>query len=106
MVLYGPFFGKIWSKENKIKQPQKMPAAKLFYHLILVFITVFVVELIFMGGVQAGFALALIIWIGFILTNRLTSMVWMKQSWTLFFIDAIYHLANLVIIVLVLNAFR
>ena len=100
---YGPLFGKTWARENKIKGEGEMSFSKLLVQFITVLLTVLAIEILFTGSIAQGFALAVIVWIGFLVANRLSSMLWMRQSWTVFFIDAVYHLANLILIVAVLN---
>jgi hypothetical protein len=106
---YGPLFGKAWMREMGIKMDKNMkcPWDKMFYQFILSIIMVSVFFFLFGTHLTPQLMLvAFLIWLGFILTNRLGSMLWMKQSWTLFFIDAVYHLANLVIVAVMINPLK
>jgi len=102
-IWYGPLFGKTWAKENRLKYDGSgFSFDKLFYQLLTVLLTVIVLEILFIGSFYQGLCLILLVWVGFMLSNRFGSMIWMKQSWVLFFIDSIYYLANLLIIMTVL----
>ena len=102
---YGPLFGKLWSKELKIKEETKPNAKKLLLHFLLNIVMVFFFATILSGTLLEMILLAAVIWAGFMLSTKLTSMVWMKQSWNLFSIDMVYHLLNLCLIVVVLSLF-
>jgi len=102
---YGPFFGKVWARENNISDEQGMAASKLFYHFLTTILLVYFFASLLGGTLAEGLMLALVIWLGFFLSTKLGSMIWMKQSWTLFFVDMLYHIINLVLIVWVLGFF-
>jgi len=102
---YGPLFGRIWAKENKINPTGEMPIDKLLYHFITNILLVLGIALLFSGTLADGIILALIVWAGFFLSTKLTSMIWMKQSWKVFYIDMLYNLINLIGIVSILSLF-
>jgi len=102
---YGPIFGKLWSKENKIKGETKPNAKKLLLNFLTTIVTVFFFATLFQGTLLQGILLAVVIWAGFLLSNSLSSMIWMKGSWNSFSIDTAFHLLNLCLIVVVLSLF-
>lgn len=104
-VWYGPLFGKIWSTENKMKMESKPQWCKLGYHFLTTLVLVYFFATLFEGGFWNGIILAGVVWAGFIVSQRAASMIWMKQSWKLFWVDISYHILNLALIVIVLGLF-
>lgn len=104
-IWYGPIFGRIWAKENKIKNSGEMPIHKLLFHFLTNLLLVIGVALLFSGTIIEGIILALVLWLGIFVSVRASSMIWMKQSWIVFFIDITYHLVNLIIIIFILSLF-
>ena len=104
-IWYGPLFGKEWAKENKLKPSKKPEPKKLFYHLLTTILLVFFFSMLLQGSMIDMIRIAFIAWIGFFVSTKLGSMIWMKQSWKLFWIDIVYHLINLNLIAIVIAQF-
>lgn len=91
VLWYSPYlFGKIWMKEvgdniNKNKFVT-FPLNFLVAILLAYFISLFEIYLgatSFWDGVIAGF----VIYLGFVFTTQVTSIIWVKNRWKLFLID-------------------
>lgn len=101
------FFGDIWKREigfsndsggnNKIAMFKSMSIgflADLVKAFCLLFLT-------FALGINQFF-LSLLIWVGFIIPPVLSSVLYEKRSWTLFFISSGYQLVSLMAISFIL----
>lgn len=115
---YTPIFGKIWGKEmgydpNMKPDPKEMMKGMLFMVIgNVLFAWVFAHNIAAWGfvpgikemGVAANAMMAAVFtWLGFFLPSHLGSTVWEKRSWTLFFINAGYNLAALILVSFILH---
>ncbi len=108
MVWYSPLLlGNLWAKGYKFDKHTPKPKVWRYLGGFLVsLITVFVFAL-FMRQLQintwqAGAHLALYIWIGFVVTNQFSSVLWARKPLSVFFIDIGYRLVSLVMIGIIL----
>jgi len=102
---YGHLFGKVWSKANRVKMEKKLKPLKLLFHFLTTLILVLFFSFLLNGNLIYHLVIVVVIWVGFLVSIRLSSMIWIKQSWNLFFVDVTYHLINLIVIVLMLSLF-
>ena len=118
---YMPIFGKLWAKEKGFdlnEKPDKSVMFKgMFYMVIgnLLFAWVFAHNIAAwqfvpgikeMGNMPNIMMSAIFTWLGFYLPGNLGATVWEKKSWTLFFIDAGYHLASLFLVAFILTVWK
>lgn len=103
-IWYSPkFFGDIWKREmgfdgDSLNSDKKSMIKSMSIGFIADIVKAFfLVFLTFSLGLNQFF-LSLIIWIGFIVPPVLSSVLYEKRSWTLFFISSGYQLASLLAI--------
>ena len=112
---YTPLFGKVWARELKFDLTQKPPASALIKGLVFMIIGSILMAFVFSHNIAAwdpatwghpesfssrsGAALSagIFTWLGFIIPSQLSGVAWEGRSWTLFFIDAGYHLVSLLL---------
>lgn len=58
------------------------------------------------SGVAAGLQAGFWIWLGFIATTALNTVLWEKASWKLYFINVGHHLAGLLLMGAILAAWQ
>ena len=113
---YGPLFGKLWMKLNKIKQSdikkakQKGMAKMMILNLIGTLITAYVLAYLLLAvgasGINDALTLAFWIWLGFLLaTTFLGATLWDNQPWGLFLLNGAYWLVVLEIMAIVISLF-
>ncbi len=96
-------FGQEWAELTKIPLKEMTPkkgAAKVYLlGTISAFVTAFVlkqfIDLFYIVNVMDALQLAFWIWFGFCATVLLTGVLYKKESWKLFIINAGYQLASL-----------
>jgi hypothetical protein len=113
---YGPLFGKPWMKEMKMSMPDKAPnmTQPIVLSLIGAFFMAYALNhgLVFgnaylnMSGVVAGMQGAFWYWLGFIVPPMLSFVAWEGKSWKLFFIQAGYWLALLLVMAAILMGWQ
>ena len=110
---YGPLFGNKWKQlmsfTGKDMKKMKMTSKTA---MILGFIVALAVSctlahfLIYMGisGVADALTAAFLIWIGFVATVQIGSVLWEGKSWNLFFLNTSYNLVSLAVMAVILAA--
>ncbi|QQG39168.1 MAG: DUF1761 domain-containing protein [Candidatus Woesearchaeota archaeon] len=111
MLWYGPLFGKAWVKlsgftDKQIKATKKKGMGKSYFvafvnSLVMSFVLVLFVNS-FTANLVGALFLSFLIWIGFIATISLGSILWEGKSIKLYFINVLYHLVNLAVMVAVI----
>jgi hypothetical protein len=101
-VWFGPLFGKAWMKEMKIdpKKVKKSVAKKsMMKGGIGMLITSFIMAYTLAQFIVVGNALniAFWIWLGFVATIQVGSVLWEGRSWKFFAINTAYWLVGLLI---------
>lgn len=110
---YSPMlFGKRWMKESgmtdedmaraKAKGMGKSYALGLVSALVMAYILAMFVHMDGARDVAGGAALAFWLWLGFVATVMLSSVLWENKSWTLYAINAGYYLVSLLVMATVL----
>lgn len=118
-IWYTPLFGKRWAKEQGMDPNGPRPPASVFirgmsFMIIGNFLMAWVLahniaawgivqqqptatpmEMSPMANVLSATGFT---WIGFFLPVDLTRVAWERKSWTLFFIDTVYHLLSLFVV--------
>ena len=113
---YGPFFGKQWIALSKITKEQ-MEAGKakgmsksyaigflgsLVTSYVLAHFVPYRGAIGISGGLQAGFW----IWLGFVATVALGSVLWEGKSWRLYCLNMSYQLVNLLVMGAILSVWQ
>ena len=111
---HGPLFGKQWIRLMEIPQSevdamQAKGMGPMIPHMAAAFIQQLVI-----AGVMAHLAtaltivdaagaimLAVLLWIGFIVTVQLNGVLWEKRKLNLYFFNITYHLVVLVVVALI-----
>ncbi len=112
---YSPLlFGKLWIKLNNIskadmaKAKKKGMAASYFATFIYLLITAFVLSLFINFAEAATIAEALEVafwlWLGFIATNTLSSVLWEGKSFKLYLLKNAHELISLLIMAAIIAA--
>jgi uncharacterized membrane protein YwzB len=101
---YGPLFGKAWMKEMKI-DPKKAKKGGMTKSMVIMVITTLImvytlasfVGLLNISAFTGAFQLAFWIWLGFVATLQVGSVIWEGKSWKLFVINTLHSLVGLVL---------
>ena len=104
---YSPLlFGKLWmrlqgiSKKDIVKAKQKSMEKLYFWAFIGALVTagVFAYLLDMFGkSAEMGITLSLLIWLGFVATTMLGTVLWEGKSVSLYALNVFYHFVNLVV---------
>ncbi|MEK6918423.1 MAG: DUF1761 domain-containing protein [Nanoarchaeota archaeon] len=110
MVWYGPLFGKLWMKLSGIKMTDKqiqeakkkgMTAQMIAAFLGNVVMAVAISVLFSALGVSslgAAWALAVVLWVGFILTTTMSGVLWEGKSLSLYSLNNLYTLVHILMV--------
>ena len=112
---YGPLFGKQWLKlmgfsEKQIKQmkenSQKGMTKTYTVMVVSTLVTAYVLAH-FVGYLQAlsvgdGIVLGFLLWIGFLATSQIGSVLWEQKPVKLYMINTLYNLVNLCVMAVIL----
>lgn len=108
---YGPFFGKTWMRlqgftHESIKSMKMTPARAMSLGfvstLVFTFVLAYLMGAIGISGVSEALALAVWIWLGFLVTTLAGSVLWENKSATLFGFNIAYQLVSILITAAVL----
>ncbi len=101
---YGPLFGKPWMKMMGINAKNMKPTnmgARYFGAFVTALIIAFVLAYFIMGAgasnVMEGMAIAFFLWLGFIATVLLTSVLWENKPFSLYVLNIGYYLVGFLI---------
>ena len=109
---YGPLFGKLWMKwmhikKKKIEEAQQKGMTKYY---VAAFVGTLVTNLVLAGslayiGAQTlfdGLALAFWLWLGFVATTTLGSVLWEGKPLKLYLLNNAHNLASLFVAAIIL----
>lgn len=115
-------FMKAWLKERGMKEPSKKDREKMMKgmwkpmlgNFLALLLTAYVLTYVIQSaeafsktsGVAAGLQAGFWIWLGFIATTALNTVLWEKASWKLYFINVGHHLAGLLLMGAILAAWQ
>ncbi|MEK9166230.1 MAG: DUF1761 domain-containing protein [Patescibacteria group bacterium] len=113
MLWYSPLlFGKSWMREMgftnesmeraKARGMGKIYAAAFVGSLVMAYVMAYFVFVWAAADFMSAFQLAFWIWLGFVATVMMSSILWEGKSAKLYFINAGYHLVSLFITALIL----
>ena len=103
---YGPLFGKVWIKlmnfdKKQMEQMKKKGMGKIYTLMVIntLVVSYILAHFIKYLGTTVPEALqtAFWLWLGFIATVMLGSVLWEGKSWKLYSINAAYWLVNLAV---------
>jgi hypothetical protein len=116
---HGPVFGKQWIKlmeipQAKVDEMQAKGMGPMVPHMITSFIEQFVMALVTahlaaaLGITDAmpAVLLAVMLWLGYIVTTLLNTVLWEHRKINLFLFKIVYHLVSLVAIALIVVLWR
>jgi hypothetical protein len=115
-VWYGPLFGKKWmgymgmTKESMDYSDAKKGMMKSYFisyasSLLMAYVLAYFMALLGAATFAGAFMLSVWIWLGFIVTTSLNSVLWEKKPWGYYFINISYQLVALAAMSLVLTWF-
>ena len=109
---YGPLFGKQWIKlmnfdkkkmsEMKNKGMGKTYVIMVVGTLVTSYVLAHFVDYLDATNVAGALTAAFWIWLGFIATVMLGSVLWEGKPWKLYFLNVAYYLINLAVMAVVL----
>ncbi|MBI2451491.1 DUF1761 domain-containing protein [Candidatus Pacearchaeota archaeon] len=115
-IWYGPLFGKTWMKESGITRQQIAQAKKkgmtaqfsvaFISSLVMAFILAHFVKYASTANYTEAISLVFWLWLGFIATIMLGSILWEGKSFKLYLINTLYHLVSLAIMAMILTAWQ
>jgi hypothetical protein len=109
-VWYGPLFGKLWMKLNKLSKKQcadgkKNMPQKMGAMIVSILIMAYVLNTFVSGSISAALTTGFLIWLGFYATNQLSPVLWKGTAIKAYLLDIVYTLvmieAAAVILVLI-----
>ena len=113
---YGPLFGKKWMSLSGIT-PKQIETAKrkgvtgsyiimIISTLVAVCVLGILINATNSSGVSDGATLGFLVWLGFVATFSLGSILWEGKSWGLWILNNGYQLINYLIIGMILAAWQ
>lgn len=115
-IWYGPLFGKSWMKEMGITPQQIEKARKkgMVGQFVTAFIASAVMAFVLAHFVQYGeianyieaLQLSFWLWLGFIATVMVGSVLWENKTINLYLINALYYLVSLTSMAVILTAWQ
>ena len=113
---YGPLFGKMWMKEMGLTKTDMEAAKKkgMVKQYVLMAVSALVMSYVFdhvliafsSTNVLTALQGAFWVWLGFIATLLLGSVLWENKSWKLYGLNAGYYLVSLGIIGVILTLWK
>lgn len=113
---HGPLFGAHWIRLMEIPQSQvdamkakgmgpmvpRMIAA-LFQQCVVAFVVAYLARALSITGAMPAIFLAVVLWLGFVVTTLLNSVLWENRRMALYLFNVAYHLASLIVISLIVS---
>ena len=114
MIWYSPkVFGKRWmnlagiSKRKAKEAKEKGMALNMFFAFVSQIVTagVLSVFLLYAGAasILASLLVAFLLWLGFVATTQIGSVLWEQKPWGLYTLNSLYSLLNLFIMAIALH---
>jgi hypothetical protein len=117
-IWYTPLFGKRWGRELGLDMTQQPKSPEMIRGMAFMVIGSFFLAWVFAHNIAAwtfvpamknnslfanAMMAAVFTWLGFFLPVDLSRVAWERNSWTLFLINAGYHLISLIVMALILT---
>ena len=112
---YGPFFGKPWMKlmnfdKNSMKSMKLSPVTAMILgfltYLVIAYVLAGFISILNSATIVEGMKIAFWIWLGFIATTTLGSFLWEGKSIKLYLLNNAYNLLNILVIAVILTAWK
>lgn len=113
---YGPLFGKQWMSLSGMSQKQIDAAKKkgmtgayvlmIISTLVAVCVLGILVKATNSTGISQGATLGFLVWLGFVATFSISSIIWEGKSWSLWVLNNAYQLINYLIIGMILAVWQ
>jgi len=113
---YGPLFGKVWIslmgfteekiKEVKAKGMSKTYAVAFLGSLVTAYVLAHFAIRWGAAGVGGAFELAFWIWLGFIVTTMLGSVLWEGKPVKLYILNTVYYLVSFFVMAIILVSWK
>lgn len=114
---YSPLlFGKQWMKlmkitEKDIKNAKKKSMIKLYIinfvsTLVMIYVLGYLFDVANVLDVTSGIMLSIVVWLGFVATLSLNSVLWENKPVKLYIINILYPLVSLVVTGIILSVWR
>ena len=99
---YGPLFGKIWMKINKIKKQKKKSMTKEYLMafiktLIMAYVLAIFIELTGAALLAGGLIIGFWVWLGFLATVTFSSVIWGKRPFKSWLLDNSFNLLSVLL---------
>ena len=102
-LFHGPIAGKLWMKLANIhptgNEKFKDMIPQMLWNLLVQFVTAFVMAVIYIlvssspylaeKGIWGGIVLAILLWLGFLVTSSSIEVIWMGRSYKLWLFEAV-----------------
>lgn len=102
-LFHGPIAGKLWMKLANIhptgNEKFKDMIPQMLWNLLVQFVTAFVMAVIYIlvssspylaeKGIWGGIILAILLWLGFLVTSSSIEVIWMGRSYKLWLFEAV-----------------
>ena len=111
---HGPIFGKYWMEltghkkddmsadKNAVGMTTAMLLA-LVANLVVAFVVGYLVSALQINGWINALIFSILIWVGFIVTTLLNSVLWERKSWSVYFFNIIYQFFYIFVMVLIFS---
>jgi len=120
---HGPLFGKTWARLMKMRMDRKPDAISMFRSMGLTLLGTFLTAYVLAHATEVwrpsvwgvgtdgpfyvyGFFAGFFVWLGYFVPVQLGAVAWEGRSWSLFALNAAYHLVNLQIIAMIVAGWR
>ena len=107
---YGPVFGKKWmalmgyTKENMTSMKMKPITAMVLgfvSNLVMAYVVAMLAGLLGLSGFGGAFTLAFWVWLGFVATISMGSVLWENRSWSLYCFNVVYQFVLIFIMAMI-----
>jgi hypothetical protein len=115
-VWYGPLFGKLWIslsnfKEEDMEKAKEQGMAKYYAiafagALVTAFVLSLIINVTNVSGTIFSVTLALWIWLGFVVTTLLSSVLWEGKPVKVFLLNISQQLVSLVVMAIILSLWK
>ncbi|HSW71585.1 MAG TPA: DUF1761 domain-containing protein [Gammaproteobacteria bacterium] len=107
-IWYGPLFGKMWMKESGMKDMKGSGNMAMTYAIqyvaaaVMAYVLAVMLKMSGTTDLMMAVKMAFWIWLGFIATTLIGSVLFEKKSWGYYLVNAGYHLVTLAVVAAVL----
>lgn len=112
MVWYSPkVFGKHWMKYAKLDKKDLLHKKKLWMsfligflsNIIACFVMAVIIYVMYIDKILQGVTIAFLVWLGFVATSTVGTIIWENKSIRLYLLNNAYHLIAYLLIGVILT---